>query len=146
MKSIKVKEKELSRRRQARLLAIQSLYASEFTQGRYDSLLLQFLWVETPPSSEISLYAVTLYHLSQENAEEIDLIIKKHLKKWSFERLNRVDLCILRVGICELHYQPEVPSAVILNEALEIAKLLGSPQSSKFINGILDSVKKEVRE
>lgn len=77
---------------------------------------------------------------------ELDELIKKYLKNWKVDRLDKVDLALLRVSIFEmLFYKGKDPAdpAVVINEAVEIAKKFGTPKSAAFINGLLDNVAKE---
>ncbi|WP_413308930.1 transcription antitermination factor NusB [Bacillus sp. 1P10SD] len=77
-----------------------------------------------------------------EHKEEIDKLIIENLEKWSLDRLATVDRNLLRIAAYELKfYQNEIPENVILDEAIEIAKIYGDDQSSKFINGVLSKVK-----
>ncbi|QHE62127.1 transcription antitermination factor NusB [Rossellomorea vietnamensis] len=75
-----------------------------------------------------------------ENQERIDGHIRENLEKWSFDRLAKVDRNILRLGVYELLFVEDVPNNVVINEAVEIAKIFGDDQSSKFINGVLSKV------
>ncbi len=76
--------------------------------------------------------------------ENIDEIIKRYLFNWSWDRLQHVDKSVLRLATYELIYESKVPVEVTLNEAVEIAKTYGTEKSGKFVNGILDSVAKEM--
>jgi len=75
---------------------------------------------------------------------EIDLIIKENLKNWKLERISKVNLTILRLGIYEMNYVEDVPGRVALNEALELGKIYSDQKGVAFINGVLDKVLKEV--
>lgn len=80
-----------------------------------------------------------------EHQEEIDQLITAQLEKWSLERLANVDRSVLRIAIFEMKYcTEEVPVNVILDEAIEIAKLYGDDQSSRFINGVLANIKQHM--
>src|SRR5699024_7514756 len=79
-----------------------------------------------------------------ENKEEIDQTISKYLEKWSIERVAKVDINILRIGVYELLFNDDVPKNVAINEAIEVAKVFGDEKASKFINGILSKVKAEI--
>jgi transcription antitermination protein NusB len=80
-----------------------------------------------------------------EHQEEIDQLITAQLEKWSLERLANVDRSVLRIAIFEMKYcSEEVPVNVILDEAIEIAKLYGDDQSSRFINGVLANIKQHM--
>lgn len=72
---------------------------------------------------------------------EIDRLIEQKTLNWKLERLSRVDRCLLRLGIFELLHRPETPPAVVINEAVELAKVYGDEKSGGFVNGVLDSVK-----
>jgi len=76
--------------------------------------------------------------------EEIDEIIKRFARGWKLERMAMVDRNILRLGIFELCYNPDIPPRVAINEAVELAKKYGDADSPAFVNGILDSVFQEV--
>lgn len=74
-----------------------------------------------------------------ENLEQIDNLISKNSISWSFNRISKVDLAILRLAIFEIVFQEHIPNKVAINEAIEIAKAFGSDNSYKFINGILSN-------
>jgi N utilization substance protein B len=75
-----------------------------------------------------------------QHRDEIDTLIEKHSEHWRLERMTIVDRNVLRMAIFELMHCPDVPTKVILNEAVELGKKYGSEKSSPFINGILDKV------
>lgn len=75
---------------------------------------------------------------------EIDSIIKENLKNWKIERISKVNLTILRLGIYEMNYVEDIPGRVALNEALELGKIYSDQKGVAFINGVLDKVLKEV--
>lgn len=80
-----------------------------------------------------------------EHKEEIDQLIKENLEKWTIDRLATVDRNLLRIAVYELKFvSSEVPENVILDEAIEIAKIYGDDQSSRFINGVLSKVKQKL--
>ena len=72
-----------------------------------------------------------------ENMEDVDAKIIKYAKGWSLDRINEVDKSILRLALYELMYEKETPKAVVINEALELAKKYSGDESAGFINGIL---------
>jgi len=74
---------------------------------------------------------------SLSHQEEIDEIIKKCAPEWPLSQINRVDLSVIRLALYELIYKPEVPTKVVLDEAVEIAKRYGGASSSSFVNGAL---------
>ncbi len=81
-----------------------------------------------------------------EHLDIIDDYISKHLHNWRLERLAKVDLSILRVAVYEFLYVDDLPMPISINEAVEIAKIYSSPDSSKFINGILGSIYQTLEE
>ncbi|MEH7417647.1 transcription antitermination factor NusB [Neobacillus drentensis] len=76
-----------------------------------------------------------------EHKTDIDSLIIANLEKWSLDRLATVDRNLLRMAAFELKFSQEIPGNVILDEAIEIAKIYGDDQSSKFINGVLSKIK-----
>lgn len=82
----------------------------------------------------------------QSNESSIDEKIKKYLKDWSFERISKIDLAILRLAIYEINYREDIPCKVSVNEAVELAKIFGEDSSPAFINGILAEILKEIEE
>ena len=81
-----------------------------------------------------------------ENLEEIDGYITKYAPEWPIDQITTTDRNILRVGIYELIYDPDIPSKVAINEAIELGKTFGGESSGKFINGVLGSIYKDTGE
>ena len=75
---------------------------------------------------------------------EVDGLIEKHTQHWRMERMAAVDRNILREAVAEFLGYPQTPKAVVINEALEIARKFSTPESVQFINGVLDSVGKDL--
>jgi N utilization substance protein B len=133
-------------RRKARILAFQALYS--FDVGKMNSeQLVSLSWVESKSLEKLSessnLYARLLIAGTLENLEEIDENISKNLTNWDFERLNRVDLAILRISAYALLYQKDLHPSIVIDEAVQIAKEFGSEDSFKFINAVLDNIQKK---
>jgi len=82
-----------------------------------------------------SLVRLTILH-----TREADELIEKFAKNWELERLARIDKILLRMGVCEFKYFPEIPPKVTLNELIEIAKNFSTAPSSKFVNAILNEI------
>lgn len=92
----------------------------------------------------VPVYLDTLVEGVCTKKDELDEIIQKHLRKnWRIQRIAKMDLIILRIAIFEMNYIADVPGAVALNEALELAKTFSDDTSRKFINGVLSNVLKE---
>jgi len=91
-------------------------------------------------------FADDLFGLASDRAEEIDGIIERHAANWRMDRMAAVDRNILRLGAAELLGYPETPRPVVINEALEIARRFSTAESVQFINGVLDSVARELEK
>ena len=134
-------------RRKGRILAFQALYSWDVGGVPRESLT-SFAWavnVDNPIIDEgTRVFATLLIDGTLEHIEEVDSQIKSHIsEKWDFSRLDRVALAILRLSIYSILYQKDIPHSVVFDEAITIAKEYGSDDAYKFINAILDSVKKD---
>ncbi|EIJ78815.1 transcription antitermination protein NusB [Bacillus methanolicus PB1] len=125
------------KRRTAREKALQALFQIDVSNAEPDAAIEHVL--EDGHGDE---YLTRLVDGTVQYRDEIDETIKKHLEKWKLERLANVDRNLLRMAVFELKYcRDEVPANVVLDEAIEIAKIYGDEQSSRFINGVLSKVK-----
>lgn len=88
----------------------------------------------------------SLYYHSMENATLFDGFIKSKAENWELDRIARIDRILMHMAICEMLNFEEIPVKVTINEYLELAKTYSTPKSSKFINGILDSLYNDFRE
>jgi N utilization substance protein B len=134
----------MATRTQVRTAVVQSLYAidlgNEDTIKQFDEYLM-----DRKIKGNKAEFARELFSGVLENLEKIDDSIKSHLVDWDFDRLDNVDKAILRLGIYEELFT-ELPFQVVINECVEIAKLLSEDKSKKFINGVLDKIAKEKEE
>ena len=96
--------------------------------------------------AEGEAFAAAIVSKAQEHRESIDEQLQAASKNWRLERMSMVDRNILRLGTSELMYDESVPTKVVINEAIELAKLFGTTESPAFVNGILDRVAAKVRE
>jgi N utilization substance protein B len=128
----------------AREAVIQTLYALE---AGNDDAIKQFdeLLKERKIKGSKAEFAKKLLHGILEHKDEIDKIIKDHLIDWSFDRLDKIDKQILRLGVYEIKYT-DTPFQIVIDEAVKIAKNFSEDKSKSFINGILDRVAKEIRK
>ena len=102
-------------------------------------------WAEhASASAEVRGFADDLFRVATDRGAEIDKLIEGHAEHWRMERMAAVDRNLLRAGVAEFLGYPETPRAVIINEALEIARKFSSPESVQFVNGVLDSVAKDL--
>ena len=133
--------------RNARVLAFQSLYRYDLC-GESVMDMVDLSWMDKAHRDAMSVEAYELSRLlvagSIDNLQAIDDCIDRQLEHWDLQRLSRVDLAILRISVYCLLYQSDVPASVIINEAVEIAKQYGTDDSYRFVNGVLDGVRKRV--
>jgi len=125
------------RRREARELLLRVLYQHEFV----DTPLCEVL-AEANPGGQYQ-YIERVFSGIIARQEEIDELIADHTLGWRFERLAVIDRNILRLGVFELLYIPEIPPEVAINEAIELCKKYGTDNAQLFVNGILDHLWKE---
>lgn len=119
-------------RTKARQRAVESLFEAEQRGVRSGEVF------ERNPN--VNDYAIELAALVEENMERIDEVISTYSQAWPLDRMPAVDRAIVRVGIAELLWRPEVDSGVAVSEAVEIAATLSTPESGKFINGVLGQI------
>lgn len=124
-------------RREARETVLQILYAYEFSQDPVGKIVED---VSEPFSDPTMAFIRKLVACAVENREQLDKLIKSRTQNWDFERIAIIDRLLLRIGICEFLHFEDIPPKVSINEVIEISKRYSTDKSSKFINGILDSV------
>ena len=132
-------------RHRAREAALQMLYQSEIGRMPIDDVCRTF-WSEgpagSPPSEGVRAFAGSLATGVATHVAQLDPLIAEAAEHWRIERMNVMDRLILRLAIFEFLHQPETPGKVIINEALELARAFSGDQSVRFINGILDAVRR----
>lgn len=127
----------MGKRRKAREIVLQALYEREFSELPGGEILAN--QVDRRASTEVTVhYASELFEKVLQNIEELDRKIRSAVENWDIDRLSLVDRNILRFALAEILYCPQVPSKVILNEAIEIAHKYSSADAGQFINGVLD--------
>jgi N utilization substance protein B len=125
----------------AREAVIQTLYAKEMGNDRATEQFREIL-EEKKIKGKKAEFAKKLLTGILQNIDKIDTILKEHLIDWDFERLDKVDKQILRVGIYEILYT-DTPYQIVIDEAVKIAKNFSEDKAKSFINGILDRIAKE---
>lgn len=131
----------MATRHQAREAVIGLLYAYDLGNPEIKKFAEDIL-EEKKIRNKQREFALSLFKGAVEHLETIDEAIKKHLESWDIERLGHIEKAILRLGAYELLYT-DLDPAIVINEAVELAKKLGAEQSPKFINGVLDAIAKE---
>ena len=137
----------MASRRKSRILAFQALYFWEANRVPVEELI-SFAWLDEEKLLKLdegmAVFSKALITGTIENINDVDKIIKEHLENWDISRVNRVDLAVLRISVYTLIYQKEIPPAIVINEAIGICVEYGTDDSYKFINGVLDSIKKKL--
>lgn len=128
----------LGSRREAREEALAILYQAELTGDTVDAALASR---EVAPAD----YAVEIAERVDDQRDDLDALLGRHLKNWRVERMPLVDRVIARIAAWELRERDDIPTGVVLSEAVEIATQYCAEQSPRFLNGVLSSVAAEVR-
>ncbi len=131
-------------RRKSRELLLQMLFQADMGKQDYDQVRRTFWRERDSVDKESRGFADDLFRVAIDRHEEIDKLIEKHAEHWRMDRMAAVDRNVLRGSVAEFLGYPSTPKPVIINEALEIARKFSSPESVQFINGVLDSVAKEL--
>ena len=141
----------MASRRKGRILAFQALYAWDVHYGQTGDTgipgeLLNFSWAgnNTPINEKMAAFSRLLLTGTVENINAVDSKIEEHLQNWGIERLNRVDLAVLRMSVYTLMFQTDMPHSIVIDEAIEISREFGTNDSYRFVNGVLDGVRKSL--
>jgi N utilization substance protein B len=131
-------------RRDAREAAVQFLYQVDTHKPADVEKALEEFWRQNDAKQNVRDFANELLRGTLEKRVEIDARIASLADNWDFARLAVVDRNILRLALYEMLFRTEIPPVVSINEAIEIAKKFSSAESGKFVNGLLDRVKKDL--
>ena len=135
-------------RHRAREAALQILYQWDIGKRDIDkssATLFDLQWPNTdPPADELRAFATALARDTTERLTEIDPLIADTAERWRPERMAILDRLILRMAVCEMLRDASTPAPVIINEALELARTFTTEESVKFINGMLDAIRKKL--
>jgi len=132
------------KRRIIREKVLQVLYAYEMNREGHKATMVSLLEdIEDKYDKE---FANELISKVIKYTDELDTRIHERVANWEMNRIALIDKVLLRIGICELLYFPDIPPKVSINESIEIAKEYSTERSGKFINGILDAVLSELKE
>jgi N utilization substance protein B len=129
-------------RRDAREAAVQYLYQREMQGDQSDQALEEFYEMRgLSPSGK--RFCNELLEGWMQHREEIDEMIAKNARNFEFNRLSAVDRNVLRIACHEILFRSDIPAPVAINEAIEIAKKYSTEDSGKFVNGVLDNIRKQ---
>ena len=130
-------------RSKARRCAVQAIYQWQVGGQAIADIESQFMAEQDLSQADVAYFSDLVQGISA-HAAELDAHMTRYLDRPVGE-LDPVELAILRIGISELAYHPEIPFRVVINEAVELAKVFGAEQSHRYINGIMDKVARELR-
>lgn len=132
----------MSLRRRSRIVAMQILYQIQLTPAP-PSIVMERFWQSQDISVKLQPFASELVKGTTAHLETIDTVLQDTSKNWKLHRMPVVDLSILRCATYEILYLDDIDPATSINEAVEIAKSYSTPDSPKFINGVLDNIRKK---
>jgi len=131
-------------RRKSRELTLQMLFQWDMGKQPPDQVRKSF-WAERQDTEEdVRGFADDLFRVTEERVGEIDALIERHAEHWRMDRMAAVDRNLLREAVAEFLAYPSTAKAIVINEALEIARKFSSPEAVTFLNGVLDSVAKDL--
>src|ERR1700689_1419647 len=125
-------------RRKSRELVLQMLFQADMGKQSVDQVQRTFWAEHDGASAEVRGFADDLFRVATDRGAEIDGLIERHAEHWPMERMQTVERNLLRAALAELMAYPETPRAVVINEALEIARKFSGPESVYFVNGVLE--------
>jgi N utilization substance protein B len=122
------------------------LFQWDITHDLIDQIAATFWEGQPDEAEETRRFAESLASGTIDKVERIDALIARHAENWRLDRMAVVDRNLLRLATYEFLYDAETPKSVVINEAIEIARRFSAQESPQFINGILDSIRKEVEK
>jgi N utilization substance protein B len=136
----------MSNRHLARTIALQTLFEWDFKGKNKKEIdeIVQYNYKAFAPEFHDHSFTDKIVAGVVEHLTEIDKFIKDFAPEWPIEQITLVDRNILRLGVFELIFDPDIPSKVAINEAIEIAKTFGGESSGRFVNGVLGSIYKKI--
>jgi transcription antitermination protein NusB len=123
---------------------MQVLYTMDLNHQSPDDALRQF-WHSEGAAEDERTFTDRLVRGVSEHAEDIDAVLKKCAQNWDIARMSKTDRNVMRLSIFEMLYCSDIPPVVSINEAVDIAKRYGDTKSGKFVNGILDRIRKDLK-
>src|ERR1700731_2546079 len=133
-------------RRKSREFVLQMLFQADMGRQTPDEVRRTFWSEHNSTQEDVRGFAEDLFRAAMDRTAEIDSLIERHAEHWRVDRMATVDRNVLRSAVAELMNFPSTPRAVVINEALEIARKFSSPESVQFINGVLDSIGRDLQK
>jgi N utilization substance protein B len=133
-------------RRRSREFVLQMLFQADMGRQTPEEVRRTFWTEHDSVQEDVRGFAEDLFRTATDRTAEIDGLIERHAEHWRMDRMATVDRNVLRSAVAELMNFPSTPRAVVINEALEIARKFSSPESVQFINGVLDSIGRDLQK
>jgi N utilization substance protein B len=131
----------MASRRKGRELALQMLFQWELGEHTPQHVISTFLRSQRVEPEEEN-FARSLFEGAASEVNSLDRMIQEHAEHWRLERMAAVDRNVIRLALYELLHYPTTPPAVVINEALELARRFSSAESVEFVNGVLDAIRR----
>ncbi len=135
----------MGRRRRSREYALQILFELEFNPDAPADVVRQY-WERQKAEPDVRAYTGWIIDRILSGRDEIDRSIQAASKNWRISRMAVVDRNVLRIAVCELLFEPSLVPAIVINEAIEIAKKFSGHEAATFVNGILDAIRKDMKK
>lgn len=135
----------MGKRRRARECALQMLFQIDLIGVEPAEVYAQF-WDEHDTEDDVRAFTQELVDGVCSTREQLDARITEISERWRIERMAVVDRNVLRMALYEMNRQPETPTAVVIDEAIEVARRFGSEESARFVNGVLDALRRDAVE
>ncbi len=136
-----IEELKMSARRENRAAAVQYIYMCDISKESHTPEYLSAFFAEKKRDRSFYAFSEELIAGVFAHLKNIDKEIGNAAENWSIERICKVDLAIMRVAAFELMFRPDIPSAVSINEAIDLSKMFSNADSKRFVNGVLDKIK-----
>jgi len=134
----------MATRREAREWALQILFQLDLNPADDINIVFTRFWADQQRDESMHNFAETLVSGVRTNLQEIDTLVKKYAEHWHIDRMAAVDRNVLRMAVYEMMYCRDIPPVVSINEAVDLAKYFGNKESGRFVNGILDRIRKDI--
>ncbi|MDD4872395.1 MAG: transcription antitermination factor NusB [Kiritimatiellae bacterium] len=134
----------MATRREAREWAIQMLFQLDMNPSDDIDAAFGKFWSDKQVDTGVREFMEQLVRGVRNNLEEIDTTIKKYAANWQMDRMAIVDRNVMRMAVYEMFFCKDIPPVVSINEAVDIAKYFASNESGRFVNGILDRIRKDI--
>jgi N utilization substance protein B len=134
----------MGKRRKARETVLEALYCYEIRGDGCIDEIFEYCREMHKLDDDGAEFARNLFNKTVESLSELDSKIEAHVKNWDLKRLATIDKNILRLGLAEMSYFPDIPIKVSIDEAIELAKAYGTAESGRFVNGVLDALNKDL--